>query len=556
MELHGFPSAGRSDDLAKKLAEAGFSEEQLEREYFARLIEEMEEEREYGIITKEMPRPTIVKHHDMLEKIWGWDKLLPKGFSVSWSDYSTYLKEYHHHNVHAVTKDSSVAALAETCLNNEEQLVSELKIQVKPEEERLLQMRKSSILSCLIHKRACSVIHTAGSDVCGAALLCIAKEADLMCELLRRGAHPVHDYLIEQSRTMRMCALSLMNCTSDNSVSASAVMLGMAKEAEMLCMWMRKNNKLVDFYDDPVPDEIGDSPVVRYKTLDFVVDILEKSSAAGRSGPGGDGDGVAADGAANTTGGSISDVLNSQYKKPISGGEKSNKRERKEEDLLDRIWGWEGLVPLHSDIKWYDDCSSHLEEYYKRNAYDFIAPACQNQQITSSAICKSCLKIEEELLSMWKTSPVWCTLDDAIAVSTVIESTLIKERALSIGSTGVELSVPSTIAFLCITMEADLMCELLKQGAEHYYDIIQLSSVIRMCALGLVDLTGNLSMVSAAAMMAMASEAKKMCDWMKRENQLVTKSLSESHELKRGSLIRGKALDVMTSIFLSCHRCT
>jgi hypothetical protein len=76
----------------------------------------------------------------------------------------------------------------------------------------------------------------------------------------------------------------------------------MAKEAEMLCIWMRKNNKLVDFFDDPVPDEIGDSPLVRYKTLDFVVDILEKSSAAGRSGPGGDGDGVAADGAANTTG--------------------------------------------------------------------------------------------------------------------------------------------------------------------------------------------------------------------------------------------------------------
>ena len=70
----------------------------------------------------------------------------------------------------------------------------------------------------------------------------------------------------------------------------------------MLCMWMRENNKLVDFFDDPVPDEIGDSPLVRYKTLDFVVDILEKSSAAGRNGPGGDGNGVAADGAANTTG--------------------------------------------------------------------------------------------------------------------------------------------------------------------------------------------------------------------------------------------------------------
>jgi len=69
----------------------------------------------------------------------------------------------------------------------------------------------------------------------------------------------------------------------------------MTKEAEMLYMWMRENNKLVDFFDDPVPDEIGDSPLVRYKTLDFVVDILEKSSAAGRNGPGGDGNGVAAD---------------------------------------------------------------------------------------------------------------------------------------------------------------------------------------------------------------------------------------------------------------------
>jgi len=59
MEVHGSSSA----DLAKKLAEAGFSEEQLEREYFTDLIEEMEEEREYGIITKEMPRPTIVKYH-------------------------------------------------------------------------------------------------------------------------------------------------------------------------------------------------------------------------------------------------------------------------------------------------------------------------------------------------------------------------------------------------------------------------------------------------------------------------------------------------------------
>jgi hypothetical protein len=61
-----------------------------------------------------------------------------------------------------------------------------------------------------------------------------------------------------------------------------------------------------------------------------------------------------------------------------------------------------------------------------------------------------------------------------------------------------------SIGFKCITKEAELMCELLKQGAEHYDDIMQRSSVIRMCALGLVDITENQSIVSAAAMMVSA----------------------------------------------------
>ena len=53
---------------------------------------------------------------------------------------------------------------------------------------------------------------------------CIAKEADLTCELLRLEA-PIDDYLINQCSAIRLCALGLMNCTGDNSVSASAVML-------------------------------------------------------------------------------------------------------------------------------------------------------------------------------------------------------------------------------------------------------------------------------------------------------------------------------------------
>ena len=54
---------------------------------------------------------------------------------------------------------------------------------------------------------------------------CIAKEADLTCELLRRGASYEYDYLLNQSSEIRMCALSLMNCNSSHSVAASAAML-------------------------------------------------------------------------------------------------------------------------------------------------------------------------------------------------------------------------------------------------------------------------------------------------------------------------------------------
>lgn len=60
------------------------------------------------------------------------------------------------------------------------------------------------------------------------------------------------------------------------------------------------------------------------------------------------------------------------------------------------------------------------------------------------------------------------------------------------------------IGFQCIKEEADLMCELLKHGAKPSDDIIQLSSVIRMCALSLVYLREPQSIASAAAMVVSA----------------------------------------------------
>ncbi|RLN04576.1 uncharacterized protein C2845_PM13G18190 [Panicum miliaceum] len=369
MEPHGSLSAGRPRpvDLAKTKAVVAMSKgDESERKYFTRLIQEMEEEEgeESGKTTKERPLPHIVKYHGK-------------------------------------------------CLTNEEQLVSELMARVRPEQKLSLPMWRSIILSCLIQERTRSIIHPAGcelSDVSVAALLCIAKEADLTCKLLRLEA-PIDDEIITQGTTIRLCALSLMNYTRDNSVSASAVMLGMAKEAEMMSSWMHKNKKPIEFDVDPIPSDMWDCNYIRRHTLDFMVNnILKNSSAAehktvkeepasehmtvkeepaaehmtvkeepARSGPGGDGDNIAADGAANTTGGS-------QYKKGGEksnkwkgsknfGGEKSNKRKRKEEDVFGKIWCWERLVIAPAScVKW-SDYRSYLEKYYDSNASGFVAAA-------------------------------------------------------------------------------------------------------------------------------------------------------------------------------------
>ncbi|XP_037449985.1 uncharacterized protein LOC119319639 [Triticum dicoccoides] len=198
----------RFDDMANKMRmEATRREEEAEdREYFTGLIQDMERS---GTVTKEMPNAHIVKYHvtynsiylgpnsimllplfviagillnyvvslvgstkDLLEKLWGWDRLLSMGDSaLSWSDYSAYLEEYHRRNVDAV---SSIAALAQTCLISEEQLVSEWKTQMKSQKDVILLTRKSTLLSCLIHECARSVVHAAGrgfSNLHGSALL-------------------------------------------------------------------------------------------------------------------------------------------------------------------------------------------------------------------------------------------------------------------------------------------------------------------------------------------------------------------------------------------------
>ena len=56
-----------------------------------------------------------------------------------------------------------------------------------------------------------------------------------------------------------------------------------------------------------------------------------------------------------------------------------------------------------------------------------------------------------------------------------------------------------SVGFKCLAKEAELICELLKHGAKPSSQFIQLSSVIRICALGL--LKGHQCFASAGAMM-------------------------------------------------------
>jgi hypothetical protein len=132
--------------------------------------------------------------------------------------------------------------------------------------------------------------------------------------------------------------------------------------------------------------------------------------------------------------------------------------------------------------------------------------------------------------------------------------------------------------FQCIAKEAALACELLRRGAEATGREITLCNCIRQCALSLMDMEGPHSHASAAAMVVcacsakkklylhhsifyanhhsgfkgVAKEARKMCDWMRKENELYDfNSYNLSHENGLCDLIRMATVDVMKHMLSS-----
>ncbi|XP_066325276.1 uncharacterized protein [Miscanthus floridulus] len=211
-------------------------------------------------------------------------------------------------------------------------------------------------------------------------------------------------------------------------------------------------------------------------------------------------------------------------------------------DELAKEWGWEMLLPFKCDPEWSDYCN-YLGQYFKRH-HNVIAEVTGISLVDAA---ETCLKKEGELVSLWDRRMKECT-DEILPITTFILSSLIQEFADKVKRTGERLSDVSTAALLCISKEADLICELLKHGAEPTDGFIQQSSMIRMCALSLMHLQGSRAIDAAAAMVGITKECKLMCDWIKKEDKLITFSFFTRHEPLECCLICARTLDVMLSI--------
>nr|CAB3490921.1 unnamed protein product [Digitaria exilis] len=171
---------------------------------------------------KKAPWIGVLKYNsDKFAKIWGWEMLLPYKGDPDWPDYCNYIGQYYerHHSV---------------------------------------------------------ITEVTGSGLVDAAKTCITKEADLICKMLSVGAKP-SNYTIFQSTNIRMCALSLTSHQLRDCVPAAAAMLGIMKETNKICDWIRRNDKAFNTSDKNLDHDFELGRQVRQGTLHFMTTLLEKS---------------------------------------------------------------------------------------------------------------------------------------------------------------------------------------------------------------------------------------------------------------------------------------
>ncbi|TVU19849.1 hypothetical protein EJB05_36024, partial [Eragrostis curvula] len=235
---------------------------------------------------RHQPPAYLILYRDLLEKGWGWDRLVPyDDDSVKWFEYKDYLETYFQKNEHqianlcncknnglligqGVAAENFLQAAANQCIETENVFLTSCYKYLTVEDIRLCgQIKKHARL--IIQSEVVSSVATAG-------LACVIKEAELMCKSVELECEPSET--ITLSNEIRRSALNLMlnGGTESQNVAALAAMVGIAKEAKYLC--------------DLLSQEDSDMYVKYYFNFDIrkhtstVLAMLEKEFGCGSDG--------------------------------------------------------------------------------------------------------------------------------------------------------------------------------------------------------------------------------------------------------------------------------
>ncbi|CAL4918763.1 unnamed protein product [Urochloa decumbens] len=208
----------------------------------------------------QIPPPFIVHCRDLLEKGWGWQRLVPYCHgNVDWTTFKEYLKEYFIQNAGEIAalcankkpekdkdyfcritggvkvKDKSIyshnvsvyiqGVVADMCVEMENNFRFI---------HRDLLTAEDIILSEQIEERANYLIQSPGGYAnAAAALVCIVKEIRLLSEILDCKFDTTE--MVNLSKKVRQSAYKLMLYEGPESAAAAGALLGLAKEAKFLC---------------------------------------------------------------------------------------------------------------------------------------------------------------------------------------------------------------------------------------------------------------------------------------------------------------------------------
>ncbi|CAL4894881.1 unnamed protein product [Urochloa decumbens] len=177
-------------------------------------------------------------------------------------------------------------------------------------------------------------------------------------------------------------------------------------------------------------------------------------------------------------------------------------------DLLGRAWGWDSLMPC-SSLHYWLQYKKYLHDYYDHNISKVNDDLNLNGDDGNglAALADSCIMMEHELESMMMRRPK-VSNDRELSLSCKIT-----RCAHEISKMKCSDFPAAAVALKCITKEADLMCQLLVCGCTA--SALIFCGRIREHALSFMTLKGPEHVAAAATMMGATKEANLICELLK-----------------------------------------